>query len=68
MDKKHKSKQELAKELNMSARTLHRRIKELNIARSGRLLSPRECEDLARRLEAPQGGWQQPGNDASGEG
>jgi hypothetical protein len=54
MDNKHRTKQELAKELNMSLRTLHRRIKQLGIPHSGRLLSPGECAHIAQQLDEHQ--------------
>jgi len=54
MDNKHRSKQELAKDLNMSLRTLHRRIKQLGIPHSGHLLSPSDCAYLAQQLDERQ--------------
>ena len=51
MNNKHKSKQEFATELNMSAKTLYRLMKKIGIPYSGNLLSPSECRYIADRLD-----------------
>lgn len=51
MDVKHKTKQELAKDLNMSAKTLYRLMQNLSIPYRGSLLSPSECTYIVQRID-----------------